>query len=364
MKILKNYILKEWLLVFLLSLLVISFVLVIGNIIKFVELTVAKGVNIREVGKLFILLLPSLLVFSLPISALTATLLCFGRLASDNEIIALRSSGISLYTIVMDLGLIGIMISLLSLYFNDSLIPKAHFLMRKTVYNIGIKNPTAYLEEKTFIKAFQDQIIFIYKIKGNNLEDVRIYQPQTDKPTRTIISEKGQFIPLLEKNAIKLELINGMADEPSFDNPNQFFKLNFKTYHLNLYLKGEKEINNLGKKIQDMTISEIKNEIEQFKFLGIDTRPLQVGLHEKFSLAFSSLAFILLGMPLAIRVRRRERSLGFGLSLIVCFLYYLVMAFGESLALRNIISPFWGMWFANFLLLFIGIFLIFKVIEA
>jgi len=364
MRILKNYISKEWFSLFLLSILTVSFVMAVGNIVKLVELVVAKGVAPLTVFKLFTYFLPSLLVFSIPISILTATLLSFGRMAFDNEINAIRSSGISLYPIAFNLLLVGTLLSLLCLHFNDTLIPKSHYNMRKTLREIGIKKPTTYLEERTFIKAFKNHIMFVYKIRDEKLEDVRIYQPQTDKPTRTIIAKKGEFISIPEKGAIKLILKDGMADEPSFDDPEVFYKLKFKTYHLTLYLEDPQQTSeHLDKKVTDMTIRELQMEIEKMKELSIDERPLLVGLYRKFSLSFSGLLFVLIGMPLAIRVKRRERSFGFGISLIICLLYYLLMAVGDSLALRNKINPLLGVWMPNIILFVIGAFLTIKILE-
>ncbi len=364
MKILKNYIFKEWFLLFALSIVIISFILVVGNIVKLVELVIAKGVNAGEILKLFGYLLPSLLIFSIPIAILTATLLGFGRMASDNEITAIRSAGISFYPIIADLLLVGLMFSLLCLYFNDSLIPQSHYRTRNILREIGVKKPTAYLEEKTFIKAFKGYIIFIYKIKGDQLEDVRIYQPQPDKPTRTIIAREGEFIPIPEKDAIKLLLRKGSVSEPTFAGNKMFYKMNFnKTYKILLELQDKQDIEKLGKKASDMTIRELNEEIKNLRNLGVDVQPLLVGLYRKFSLSFSSLVFILIGVPLAIKAKRRERSLGFGLSLIVCLFYYLLMALGESLALRNMVNPVLGVWLPNIVVLIIGGFLTFKVLE-
>jgi len=363
MNTLRKYIIKEWFVLFSLSLAIISFILVVGNLIKLVELVITKHIQFLIVFKLFTYLLPSLLVFSIPISILTACLLTFGRMAYDNEITAIRSSGISLYPFLGTVLLAGIMFSLLCLYFNDSLIPKTHYLTRTTLQEIGIKKPTAYLEEKTFIKAFKNYILFIYKIKDEYLEDIRIYQPQTGKPTRTIMAKSGEFISIPEKGAIKLVLKNGFADEPNFNEPDVFYKLNFKTYNLTLNLRDQLEIKKLDKKVSDMSIKELKKEIKKMKSLNIDYRPLLAGLYRKFSLSFSSLIFIFIGVPLAIRVKRRERSLGFALSVLICLLYYLLMALGESLALRNKLPPAIGVWMPNIVFLIFGLILSYRMLK-
>ena len=363
MKTLKNYLNQEWFSVFLLALVIITFILVVGNIVKLVELVITKGIKPSIVLKLFIYLMPKLLIYSIPISILTSTLITIGRLSYDNEITAIRSSGISLFPILFNLLLIGLLFALICLYFNDSLIPRANYASRKILQQIGEKRPTAYLEEKTFIKAFKDCIIFIYKIKDNYLEDVRIYQPQTDKPTRTIIAETGEFIFIPEKNEVKLMLRSGTADEPSFEDPQNFYKLNFSNYQITLNLKEHQNFEALEKKVADMTLSELQVEIEVMKIMGVDYRPLIIGLYRKVSLAFSSIVFMFIAMPLAIRIRQREKSLSVALSLIICLLYYLVLATGEGLALQNKLPPFWGVWMANIVFLTLGIILAAKVLQ-
>ncbi|MCM8812414.1 MAG: LptF/LptG family permease [Candidatus Omnitrophica bacterium] len=350
MKTLKTAISNEWFLIFLLSLLTISFILIVGNVVKLIELVIAKGVNFADVGKLFLFLIPSLFIFSLPVAVLAATVLTFGRMGYDNEITALRASGCSLYRILGYFIIFGLFFSALSLWCNDTIIPYAHYETRKILKSIGIKNPASFLEERTFIKAFQEHILFIYRIKQDKLEHVKIYQPHSTRPTRTITAESGEFIPLPEKNAIKLILRNGMADEPSIDGPTMFYQLKFKTYYITLQLGDADGDRQPDKKIADMSFAELNREILSLQSMGIDSLPLQVGLHRKLSLSASPLLFILIGLPLGINVRRRERSLGFAISLAICLLYYLVMALGESLALRGILDPFSGGWLPSIIL--------------
>ncbi|MBI4846390.1 MAG: LptF/LptG family permease [Candidatus Omnitrophica bacterium] len=363
MRILKNYVLIEWFCLFILSLIATTFIFGVGNIFKLVELVIAKGVSFLSVFKIFVYLLPSLLIYTIPISILATTLLCFGRLSYENEIMAIRASGIRLFSFLVSIFMIGLFFGLLCLYFNDSLIPKAHYQLRTTIQEIGLKNPMAYLEEKTFIKAFQNYIMFIYKIRNDHLEDVRIYQPQIDKPTRTITAQNGEFILIPEKNMIRLVLQNGSADEPSFDDPSVFYKINFKRYNLTLRLKDPQELENLDKKVADMTIKELNQEIKKMQELNIDAQPLLVGLYRKFSLPFANIIFVLIAVPLAISIRRRERSFSVILCAAIGLLYYIVMVLGESLALRNKIGPELGAWLPNLAFFIIGVVLNIRSLE-
>jgi lipopolysaccharide export system permease protein len=353
MKILRNHILKELIGPFLFSITVFTFVLLMGNLIKLAELVINKGVNIFDVLKLFFCLIPYLLSYTIPMSILTATLLTFGKLSSDNEITTMRASGISLYSIVLPVIVISLIVSLLSIPLNDRLLPKSHFASRRIVKQIAMLKPTAYLEAGTFIKSFKKYIIFIYGISNNKLHNVRIYEPQENGPTRTIIANKGEFIPLPQKDMIKLKLIDGTSDEPNPKNPHTFYKLNFKTYYLTLDLT-QHSTSRIEKKPKDMSIEELREEIRNLKASNIDPLPLISEIYKKIALSFSSFAFIFIGLPLAIKTRRTEKSIGFGLSLMVIIIYYLLQAFGEALSLKGFIHPLLGSWLANILLTTIG----------
>ena len=155
MKILRKYIIKEIIVMFLFSLAIFTFTLVIGNIIRLAELVINRGVDIKLVSRLFLYLIPFLLSYTIPMCILTGVLLVFGRLSGDNEIIAIRASGINIYRLSVPLLMVGLLFSLFSIVLADKIIPQMHFESRKIIKNIGVKTPAAYLEPGTFIKSFK-----------------------------------------------------------------------------------------------------------------------------------------------------------------------------------------------------------------
>ncbi|MCX5715782.1 MAG: LptF/LptG family permease, partial [Candidatus Omnitrophica bacterium] len=223
--ILCRYISKEVIKAFFLSIAVFTFVLLVGNFIKMAELIVSKGVSPVFIIKLFIYFIPYILSYTVPMAMLTATLIAFGRLSSDNEIMAMRALGISVLKMAAPVIGLGLLVSLLSVPLNDMLITKAHFAVRSTLKEIGIRSPAAYIEPGTFIKDFDGYIIFIHEIHGNRLRNIRIYQPQENRPTRTITASKGEFISVPQKGIVKLKLTNGTSEEPDVNNPLNFYKL-------------------------------------------------------------------------------------------------------------------------------------------
>jgi len=351
MKILRNYLLKEFTGPFLLTLGVLSFLMIIvGNLKKIADLVINKGVDIFSVAKLFLLMTPYMITYALPISILVAVLMSLGRLSSDNEIIAIRSSGINLFRLILPLITLGLILSLSLLLFNDRAASYAHFEYRKTLIRIGVKNPTAAFEEGVFINSFQKYVLFIYKVdqKRNRLLNVRIYEPQgDDKPTRTIVAKGGEFITIPEKNSVKLKLIDGTSDEPDPNNPTNFYKLNFRTYFMNLNMADAQKDKRLEKKEKEMTIQELRSEIKRMKSLNINPAPLIVLIHEKLTLAFSCLIFVLLGAPLAIITRRREKSINIGIAILIIAIYYPLLIGCESIGMENHMNPALIMWIPN-----------------
>lgn len=334
---------------------VLTFVMLLGNLVKIADLVINKGVDIYSVSKLFLLMVPYLLTYTLPIAVLTATLMSLGRLSSDNEIIAIRASGVNMFVLIAPLLSLGLILSLTLVVLNDRVIPYAHFASRKTLIDVGMKNPTAALEPGVFINSFQKYVLFIYRIDENKLTNVRIYEPQEGKPTRTIVARKGEFIAIPENKTVKLKLVDGTADEPDPENPKNFFKLNFKTYFMTLNLTQGQNKDDIAKKPKDMTIQELDGEILKLQKEGIDPTPLITEIHKKLSLAFSCFVFILLGTPLAIITRRREKSINVGIAFVTVGVYYLLFIGSEALSLQGYVNPNIAMWIPNALVGIAGV---------
>ncbi len=339
MRILRDYIIKEFLHSFLLSIVVFTFTFLIGNIIQIANLVINKGVNLISVLKLLFFMIPWLLSFTFPMASLTSVILTFGRLSSDGELTAMKASGISLYRIAFPILMLGAIISSATFLLNDQVSSNASYASRRVVKEIGLKNPAAYLEAGTFIRGFENYVIFIYDVKGNKFKNIRIYQPQEGKPTRTIIAESGEINTFPEKNLLELKLFNGTSEEPSPTDPENFYKLNFRTYYMTIDLSKILKKEKIEKKAREMTMSELRAEITRSISQKIDPSPLFVEAYKKIHMSIASFVLILVGIPLGIRAHRSEKSIGFGISLILFAIYWGLFLGGIALALKGVASP-------------------------
>ncbi len=336
MKILRKYILLECILPFFLSLSVLTSVFLLGYLIKLANMVINKGVSLALVGQVFLYYIPYVLTYTLPIACLMAIILAFSRFSTDNEILAMRANGIRLKNLLWPIFMMGLILSLFSIILNIKIIPHAYHQQRKLLKEVGTKNPTALLEAGTFIKDFKDQILFIYRIDGNKMYNIRIYQPQPDgKMTRTITAKEGEFTQVPGEDKIKLKLISGTSDEPDLENPNNFYKLKFNTFFRTLDLS---KANNkkIEKKPQGMTLKEVQEKIKELDALGIDdVIPLRIEFHRKLVWAFAVLIFMMLGLPLAVVTHRREKTANVALAVLCAVSYYLLTLGCQALCVQN-----------------------------
>lgn len=348
MRIIRSYIVKECIFPFILALFFLTCLFLLGNLLQLTSLVINKGVSLSVIGKVFLLYVPVLLGYTIPIACLVSVILAFSRLSSDNEILALRACGIHLKWILLPMVVIGIIMSIICLILNERVIPYAHYEQQKTLKSLGASNPAALLEEGIFIHSFNSQILFIHKIDGNKLEGITIWQPQENGPTRTIIARKGEFTPVPGAEQIKLKLMNGTADERDANNPNKFYKLNFQNYFMTLDLT--KQNQKIEKKPKGMTLKELKAKIAELERLLVDTGKLETEYYRKITWSFSALIFILLGFPIAVITHKRAKSANVVLAIAFAAVYYLLSLGCEALSSEQIVTPGLIMWVPNLVL--------------
>lgn len=346
MRVLRNYLLWECVLPFILALGVLTSVFLLGNLILLANLVINKGVSLIVVGELFLLYIPVLLGFTLPLAVLIGSILALSRLSTDNEIVAIRACGIHLRQLLFPLVTLGIIFSLFLFILSDRIIPYSYHQQRLALKNLGAKNPTALLEPGVFIHAFEKQVIFIHKIIENKMYNVTIYQPQpSGKPTRTIIANRGEFTPVPGEDKVLLKLMNGISDEQDAKNPNTFYKLNFDTFFMTLNLSQEQK--RIDKKPKSMSLRELTEEKDRLEKLLVETTQIETEYFRKISWSLSPLIFILIGFPLGVVTNKRARSANVFVAIFCATGYYLLFLGCEALSSQKLLPAAISMWIPN-----------------
>lgn len=345
MKLLRTYVLREHLGPFLVTLSGLTAALLVGNIIKFAELVIAKGVSVFDILRLLIYLIPSLLSFTIPMACLVSMVMAFGRLSSDYELIAMRASGVAPTRLVIPMLTVALLLSGGVLVLNDRVSPAAHLAFRKQLKSIGVKRPTAYLEAGTFIKEFTPYIIFVYQVEGRMLSDVRIYEPKTHGPTRTIVASRGEFEPSADGRSVQLKLFDGTVDEWNPKRPGSLYKVSFGTY--TMALSSSAEAKRVGKKLKEMTFRELRAERQHMTAQGVDPLPIDLEVHRTIASSFAAVVFVLFGLALGLGSHHHERLAIFVWVLGLFIAYHMLTVGMDAVAMKRWLPPALAMWVPN-----------------
>jgi lipopolysaccharide export system permease protein len=362
MKILRNYILKDFFTVFIFSFLILSMVMLMGNLVQISDMIIRKGVNFFDAAKIFLFFTPYLLRYSIPLSFLMGILLAMGKLIADNEIIAMRVAGISLVRILNIFLILGAVFSLFLFILNDRVIPDFHYRQRTQIKNISIKNVSALIEPGVFLDSFQNYILYVSDKKENKLNNIFIYEIDDKKSTSKVtFARQGEFV--VEGNTLTIKLEDGFRDETSSDDKNELYRLNFKVFFMDIPI-AQKEKVQPAKKSSDMSIKELREKMAYLKKMGIDSldepRELKKEIYERISLSFSVISFVILGFGVSLAVKHREKAINFGIAFISAGVYYLLLILGETLIEYRLITPSLGMSLPNIVIISIGGYLFLK----
>ena len=360
-RILDRYIFQEVASTFLFSICAFTAVFVgSGTLFRIAEFITDYGASFSAVAKLFVLSLPGVIVWTFPMSMLLATLLAFGRLSGGSEITAMQSCGISFQRLCVPGIILGLVMSLFSVWFNEFIVPWSNGAYHRVV-NYEIKNNTA--------PKSQDHII-IKDIKSGTIERL-IYARRYDGTTQHM---EGVTMQLFQngkvshvENAAYAEWKGDrwiMHDGVIYDIASGETKeeasrhtMHFSTQMLPV-AQSPREIVNAQKKPEAMTIRELKEQIKILSSQYVNTSKFETEMYQRWTIPFASLVFALVGMPLGLQPNRSGSSRGFAVSLVVIFIYYMLMVMTGAVGKSGKIPLWLGLWMPNIICFFAGVFFI------
>ncbi len=360
MKTIHRYIIKDFFPPLFLGWAVFTFIVLMDKIFDLLGIFISKGIAFTTIVRLFGYIFPTFFPLTIPMAFLIATLLTFGRFSEDNEITACRSSGIKIIFLIQPILFISLLGSLGLIHFNKFIAPRLQNKFKDLYREILVKSPTLKLDNHSFTKI-QNYWIYIEKIdhKKSKLKGIIIYRRE-DKGTLNQISAKQGTISATKEN-LTFNLEKGSIEyfnPESLSHYNQIFFNNY-TITLNLSASLEQQKKNF-KAPREMTTEELLAEIQKMKEEKIPPTIFITEYQLRPALAMACFVFALIGTGLGIKIKRGGKSIGFGLSLIVIFLYYLFLIVGTTLAEKSILPPVIAVQLPNLIFGFIGTFLIFQ----
>ena len=354
-----THITKELMSPFILGLLIFTFILLTNRILKLMDLVVNKGVGLDEVIKLIMYLLPSFFMLTIPMSVLLAILITLGRLSADGELIAMKASGISLYQILPPFIALCVTGFLLTNMLSLLLLPQGNRAFRNQLFSLSKRHSEANLQERIFNDDFEGLIIYINEIpgQGKHMQGIVISDKRETEVPSLIIGEEGIIISDQNEMKVTLRLFNGSIHRAANDS-RTYQKAIFKTYDMNLQLSNEESENDTEIKYSEQSIAALLKLITERRKENKSLIKIQTEIHKRFAIPFACVVLGLVGIPFGAYRRKGNRSYGFVLCIIILFLYYVFLNFGETMAKRGILYPALGIWLPNVVLGIMGCYLL------
>lgn len=341
-KILYRYLLKEIALPFFLILLILTFVLLMGKTLRLMDLMVNKGVQFIDIAQLIAFLMPSLLVYTIPISLLISILIGVGRLSSDNEITVMRSSGVSLYQLYVPVLFFSCLTFLATAAMSFLLVPAGNTATKNLLFAIAQQKASVGIQEKVFNDDFQGVLIYADRIpqSGEYLEGVIISDRRPGQEPATIFARKAYLISDPANLSLNMRLESGISSNTDLHR-SSYRQMIFQTYDINLDI-GPSLSGPPQKDTREMTFQELLSEIgksgQEQKALG----ELMTELYKKITIPFSCIIFAAMGLPLAIRPQRSAKARGFVIGLFIILAYYLLQLGSDALVEMGRLTPLVG----------------------
>ncbi len=347
LKQIDRYIFKELFDPFLFGLLSFSLILSASMVMfELVRAVVMSGMPLIVALKIFIYRLPGVVVYIFPMAALLAALLGFARLSKDSEITAFRANGISLQRLMIPVIIFGIVVSVVNLLFYEIVVPEANKAAKNLLIESAIKKaPT--IEENVFVPEFSrgslKRVFYARKLENEVMKGV-IVQEFSNGVLSQIINAKEA---LWQKDQKSWLFRGGIIYILSGDGE---YKHLIKFEEQSIAIKfTPQDLYSDEKKPEEMSISVLRKYINLKERMGEKITSLKIQLNMKIAIPFASLVFVLLGAPLGLSPRRSSSSIGLGLSIIVVFVYYVLMFFSMALGELDLISPALSAWLPNIL---------------
>lgn len=186
------YLIKELFPAFLLGLIGFTFILLTGRIVQLMELFVNKGVPLGYILRLLYLLLPSFMVLTIPMATLLSVLLAFNRLSSDNEITALKASGVSLYQMIPPVLVFAVATYVATTFLSLYSVPRANEGSRALLYEVASSKANAGIREKMFNDDFEGLVLYVEEIKPRTLTWEKVFISDSRNRRKSLPSSPGK----------------------------------------------------------------------------------------------------------------------------------------------------------------------------
>ena len=359
LRILDKYIFREIFLSFIFGICAFSAVFIgSGTLFKIAKFITDYGASLSAVVKIFVFSMPSVIIWTFPMSMLLATLLTFGKLSGSSEITAMKSCGVSFTRISAPAVVMGLVVSIGAVLFNEHVVPWANSAYSNVLYYEIQGNTTMQSQEHVILKEINDG-------KIQRLVYARLFEAEKERLTGVTMQEfdaEGNVSHVENAEYANWDgkvwtMHNGIIYDITEGEGKAGHSFRFDKQTLPVAATPTQVIR-AQKDPSELTMKELRAEINIMRTQYVNTSKLEAELYQRVSVPMASLIFALVGVPLGLQPNRNSSSAGFAMSVVIIFIYYALMTMGNALARSGAMAPLLAVWIPNIVGLLAGGFLI------
>ena len=356
-KLVERYVLRTIFPYTLISFVLLTTILFVQQTGRYLETIFHGLVPANFVYGLALALLPTVIVFTIPMAVLAGTIIGLGRMGSDSELVAMRAAGVSTWRILWPVLALGLIATAATFELNLKEAPRAQQHLKSVILRSALYKLDSPVEPRTFTSDIPGYVIYVRdgdKARGQ-WGRVFIKSLEADHSTQLITARAGRIDSSSEKSELVLQ--DAMRTRlPAPDARDQSYKVErlaqlrvvINTGRSNLLA----QMNKAGSDPEQMEWNELRQRIAQAD--GREKREAAIILHKRLALSLAPLVFALFGAALALRLRRGSRGFGVLMSLFIMLIYYLLSLGGDQMARAGSLPPIIGGWLATAITLAIG----------
>lgn len=326
-----QYIFFEMLPGFILGLLVFLSIILMFQVLRLTEFALVHGVDVFTLAEIIGYICISMLPALFPMSLLFSVLMAYGRLSNDAEIVAFKSIGINMGTILSPALALGVLVGVLSAQTTFEIAPWGNRQFEVLFTRLGNTKAAATIKPGTFSEGFFDRVIYANEVDSDHghLKQVFIFDEQQGGIPLTIIAKEGQIIPDPERpgHQVLLRLMDGDIHRKGQNHT----KIKFDSYDIKLVDPVKEELRE--KSPQSLTLNDLNQLMAKPDLPEEDRRTYSTEQHKRWAIAFLCPIFALLGVGLGTTTnRRQQRSSGLIVCLILIVVYWIIYLICEGAA--------------------------------
>jgi lipopolysaccharide export system permease protein len=354
-----RYVVREVLLPLLLSLLLLTFLLMIQPVLSVGYGFIAKGMQLSIAARVVVTLLPQALSISIPISVLLALLIAFGRLSADREFVAVQACGVSIYRLLRPVALIALCAMAATAYVTIVSLPDANQAFRELTLGVVKSQVENEVRPRVFFTQFPNTVLYVRNVPaGGRWQDVFFADSHTPNQTVVYFAREGRIA--VDRNAkfVQLQLSHGTwhvmrTSDPDGYDINEFENTSVTLDAEQVFPKPP------SRNVPEMTIAELRQTIAAAKNpKSQEVVRAHLMIQDKYALPVACLVMALVALALGVSNRKDGYLASFAIGFIVVFVYYVLMYMSRAAAMGGVLNPDLGPWIPPAVLGVVGVVLL------